>query len=73
MPTNHRSGADIFIFFFFVFLKFRFYMHHITNSMKWINQLLYDTNPNNQISFTISKYHLFLSIVSCSTTKSTKD
>ena len=73
MPTNHRGGANIFIFFFFVFLNFRFYMHHITISMKWINQSLCDTNPNKDISFTISKYHLFLSIVSCSTTKSTKD
>ena len=64
MPTNHRGGANIFIFFFFVFLNFRFYMHHITISMKWINQSLCDTNPNKDISFTISKYQLFLNITS---------
>ena len=39
-------------------VNFRFYMHHITNSMKCINQSLYDTNPNKDISFTISKYQL---------------
>ena len=33
-------------------------MHHIINSMKCINQSLYDTYPNKDISFTISKYQL---------------
>ena len=37
---------------------YRSYMHHIINSMKCINQSLYDTYPNKDISFTISKYQL---------------